>query len=174
MSRFDRERIEAAVRAWDLEPTEATIKAAFGALDAPRGFWTVDEKDDDAEISIYALSGWLAHVRAIDAAKPAPAVEADPLAGVVFVNAGAVLRWAEQDWSDGRKRDVKGFDEMDVCADDWNALVTWRSTQPSAWNGWAPFVFTIAAHARAQLARESAAPAPAPAMTLEQDRKSVV
>ena len=78
MSEFDRERIEAAVRAWDREPSTDHTFAMFTAMDAPIGFWRPDGTDDAAEFSVGACAEWLRHVRALDAAKPAPAVGADP------------------------------------------------------------------------------------------------
>jgi len=140
------------------------FKGFDAAVDAPEGWYLPDGTDSGENGWVEldeVLDRWKAYVRALDAAKTpdAPAREADALEGVVWRDAAAVLRHAECDTAD-EWDDVAGGDRQRYTSA-WNALGHDEAAH-----------VTIAAHARAQLAREAhkAAPTQPEALTLEQAR----
>ena len=149
---------------------DAAESAFDRVIDAPDGWWLPDGTDSATHANVReggwidfdeAAGLWLAHVRA--------PVAPDPLAGVVFTTPGAVLAWAEQAWDKVRPKPV-GFAAMGVSSADGDALWSWLRTNDASGNGWPEHVGTIAAHARAQLAREAKA-APV-AVTLDAMREA--
>ena len=141
------EQREAAARAWWADPCHDTATKLLAVCETGYGFKGPNPDGIMGGTMQGCLSMWLAWAKD-DASKPVPA-PVDALEGVVFFDAADVLRTAEN-W--GSTEGGRGLVEHD-----W---VVFRSGHTLA---------SIAAHARAQLARESA-PAQSAALTLEQAR----
>lgn len=144
---------EAAARAWFDVPC---LQREFDLRDALRngssGYYWPNGATAGSDVGL--LSMWLAHVRALDA-KPAPV---DALEGVVWRDAGKMAEWAELPT-------YTSPIDFGVDSEDHEALIGLRAS---------PSDRQLAAHARAQLARESAPTAPvAPAMTLDAMREAL-
>mgnify|MGYP000895595771 FL=1 len=158
---------EAAARAWWKSPGHDTAQALADATRTAYGY--ACPVDGTRGTLLGALSLWMKWCRE-DAAKAAPAREADALEGVVWRDPRAVIAWAEQDWSDRPTRKPNGFEAMGVS--DADARV---ANEVRGGMGWTLAITSaIAAHARAQLAREAheAAPTQPEALTLDEIREA--
>jgi len=168
MSDFEREKIEAVVRAFGREPGNRAHEALLDALGAPVWWWMPNGTESSSALAV--ASAWIAHLRAKDAA-PQP----DPLEEIVWQNAAAVAQWAK---ADAAKAAPAPADPLDGVVFKSAADVLRTAEQGGNTSGGSGLVehdwqvfrnhphAAIASHARAQLAREAAKAAPA--MTLEQ------
>lgn len=171
MSDFEREKIEAVVRAFGREPGNRAHEALLDALGAPVWWWMPNGTESSSALAV--ASAWIAHLRAKDAA-PQP----DPLEEIVWQNAAAVAQWAK---ADAAKAAPAPADPLDGVVFKSAADVLRTAEQGGNTSGGSGLVehdwqvfrnhphAAIASHARAQLARESA-PAQSAALTLEQAR----
>ena len=139
------EQREAAARAWYDKPTGNTYRALAAAIEDGVSIFTPDGRGDCGTLDA-AVSRWLAWAKD-DAAKPAPA-PVDALDGVVWETPGGVVDYTTPGLSPQNARPISNRDRD-------------LALRIGAGHG-----REINAHARAQLAREAAKPAPA--MTLEQ------
>ena len=158
---------EAAARAWWKSPGHDTAQALADATCTAHGY--ACPVDGTLGTLLGALSLWLAWAKA-DAAKPAPAREADALEGVVWrspwavyvfhaiVGGGPVMHPDDTDVLDGVAKGVAA----DVIAAHARAQLDATATECS----------DAGYYARAQLAREAHEAAQPAALTLDEIRKA--